>query len=308
MAARSWTILLCSHNGRRHGGIRITLPVLCLCLIVGAALLYFPGRAVISTLYKTRNLHSLAILEQQNLRLRERVRQVDWEIVAVDARFDSLLVENQMFRRIAGLEKLEPEILEVGIGGITMDFDDDLLEFDSRLARRISRQERAVDALLRRSGLVRQSIEESYSRVSEVSRRWSHLPSITPTSGYISSTFGRRMHPLFNQVHYHTGLDFSTPAGEPIYAPADGRVVHSAKSQGLGLAVVIDHDFGIRTIYGHCSRLMVKYGQEVRRGDVIAYVGRSGITTGPHLHYEVHVDGRPANPFPYLLDLFPERL
>ena len=234
--------------------------------------------------------------------------QVDRQIALLDTKFDSILNENQMFRQIAGLTKLEDEVLAVGVGGTMMHFDDDLLEIDSRLARRITYQEQSVDELLRRSGLVKVSLQDALTKVTEVSRRWSHLPMLTPTSGYISSSFGRRMHPLFHQMHYHTGLDFSTPSGEPIFAPANGKVVHSSKSHGLGLRIVLDHDFGIKTVYGHCSKLVVTAGQEVRRGDIIGYVGRSGITTGPHLHYEVHVDGHPTNPFKYLLDLFPERI
>lgn len=308
MTSKSWTILLCSHNGRWRGGIRITVPMLVTLLLASICLLYFPGQAVVTSAIKAVNIHALEKLERENESLRAQVIRNDRQIVLLGTKFDSMLDESQMFRQIAGLPQLEDEVLAVGVGGTMTRFDDDLLEFDSRLARRISDQEQDVDELLRQSGLVKISVQDALARVTEVSRRWSHLPMLTPTSGYISSTFGRRMHPLFRQMHYHTGLDFSTPSGEPIFAPANGKVVHSANSQGLGLSVVLDHDFGIKTVYGHCSKLAVKSGQEVRRGDIIGYVGRSGITTGPHLHYEVHVNGRPANPYKYLLDLFPERL
>ena len=300
--------MICSHAGRRRGEFRLTIPHLLLFAALIVTSIYYPGKIVISSLIKVVNIHELARLEKQNARLRSQVYQVDEKIAVLGTRFDSLLDENQVYRQIAGLEQIEPEILKVGIGGTGIDLADDLMEIDSRLARRINTQGNALDELLRQAGLVDQSIREAYSIVSEVSRRWSHLPSITPTSGYISSSFGRRMHPLFHQMHTHTGLDFSTPIGEPIYAPADGKVTHSGKSQGLGLAIVIDHDFGIQTVYGHCSRVAVKYGQAVHRGEIIGYVGRSGITTGPHLHYEVHVNGRVKNPLPYLLDMFPERL
>ncbi len=308
MTSKSWTILFCSHNGRRRGGIRLTVPMLVTLLLASFCLLYFPGKAVVTSVIKAVNIHALEKLERENESLRAQVVRFDRQIVLLDTKFDSMLDESQMFRQIAGLPQLEDEVLAVGVGGTMTRFDDDLLEFDSRLARRISDQEQDIDELLRQSGLVKISVQDALTRVTEVSRRWSHLPMLTPTSGYISSTFGRRMHPLFRQMHYHTGLDFSTPSGEPIFAPANGKVVHSAKSQGLGLSVVLDHDFGIKTVYGHCSKLAVETGQEVRRGDIIGYVGRSGITTGPHLHYEVHVNGRPANPYKYLLDLFPERL
>ncbi len=308
MTSKSWTILFCSHSGRKQGSIRLTTPLLTALLLAMFSLLYFPGKAVVFSVIKAINIHELEKLEIENEELRAQLGQVDRRIARLDTKFDSILVENQMFRQIAGMSRLEDEVLAVGVGGTMMHFDDDLLEFDCRLARRINHQEQSVDELLRRSGLVKSSLHDALVRVSEVSRRWSHLPMLTPTSGYISSPFGRRMHPLFRQMHYHTGLDFSTPSGEPIYAPANGKVVRSGSSHGLGLSVVLDHEFGIRTVYGHCSRLAVESGQDVRRGDVIGYVGRSGITTGPHLHYEVHVDGHPTNPFKYLLDLFPERL
>ncbi len=286
----------------------MTVPMLIALLLASFCLLYLPGKAVVSSVIKAVNIHALENLEKENESLRAQVGRIDSRITMLDASFGAMLAESQIFRQIAGLPKLEDGVLAVGVGGTMMRFDDDLLEFDSRLARRMNSQEQAVDELLRRAGLVKISFQDALARVTEVSLRWSHLPMLTPTSGYISSTFGYRIHPLFHQRQYHTGLDFSTPTGEPIYAPADGKVVRSSRSSGLGLSVVLDHGFGISTVYGHCSRLVVESGQEVRRGDIIAYVGRSGITTGPHLHYEVHLDGRPTNPFNYLLDLFPERL
>jgi murein DD-endopeptidase MepM/ murein hydrolase activator NlpD len=104
------------------------------------------------------------------------------------------------------------------------------------------------------------------------------------------------VHPIHNQVLPHEGIDVSAPMGTPILAAAKGRVAFAGQRDGYGLVVEIDHGFGYVTLYGHASRALVTRGQQVARGDLIAQVGRSGIATSPHLHYEVRVNDRPVNP------------
>lgn len=133
------------------------------------------------------------------------------------------------------------------------------------------------------------------------SRRLASTPSIWPTRGWVTSGYGWRTSPFTGLRQFHAGLDISTPPGTPIVAPARGRVVSAGKDGALGLTLVIDHGYGIRTTYGHASKLLVKKGQEVERGQKIAAVGNTGRSTGPHLHYVVQVDGRRVNPADYVL-------
>ena len=121
-------------------------------------------------------------------------------------------------------------------------------------------------------------------------------PSIWPAAGYVSSPYGLR----FNGTEFHQGIDIAADMGTPIVATADGVVTAAGWNGGYGNMVDVDHGGGIVTRYGHASALAVTVGQQVRRGEVIAYVGSTGRSTGPHVHYEVRVDGQPVNPAGYL--------
>jgi len=121
-----------------------------------------------------------------------------------------------------------------------------------------------------------------------------------PVSGGISSPFGMREHPRSGEENFHTGLDLSVPTGNPVKATADGIVSFSGRNGGSGNLVVLEHGHGYSTLYAHNSRLAVKIGQKVKRGDIISYSGSTGNSTGPHVHYEIWKEGRPVNPINYL--------
>jgi murein DD-endopeptidase MepM/ murein hydrolase activator NlpD len=128
------------------------------------------------------------------------------------------------------------------------------------------------------------------------------MPSIMPTQGWLTSSFSlMRSHPVLHESRPHEGIDVVAPTGTPILAPGAGVVVSAQRETGYGNTIVINHGHGILTRYAHASRLLAKPGQRVRRGDRIALVGNSGLSTSPHLHYEVHVNGRPVNPLRYVL-------
>ncbi|MFA6435321.1 MAG: M23 family metallopeptidase [Elusimicrobiales bacterium] len=125
-------------------------------------------------------------------------------------------------------------------------------------------------------------------------------PSSWPVVGRITSYFGYRIAPLRIASEYHSGVDIANEPGTPVYATADGVVRYSGWANGYGLSVVLDHGFAYSTLYGHFSELVVKEGAQVRRGQLIGRVGSTGTSTGPHLHYEVWVDGIPRDPVKYL--------
>lgn len=117
-----------------------------------------------------------------------------------------------------------------------------------------------------------------------------------PVQGRLTSSFGERFHPILGYERFHAGVDLGAAAGTPIVAAADGKVVSAGWAGGYGQAVAIAHAGGIETKYGHMSRIAAYAGETVRRGDVIGYVGSTGLSTGPHLHFEVMKNGRPVNP------------
>jgi len=143
-----------------------------------------------------------------------------------------------------------------------------------------------------------------------------HIPAIQPIDNKdlkrTASGWGYRIHPIYKIRKFHFGLDFTAKTGTPIYSTADGRIQYIIKStekasQGYGNLIIVDHGYGYRTLYAHMNKFNVKVGQEVKRGEVIGFVGNTGLSTGPHLHYEVIINGRKVDPIHYLFnDLSPE--
>jgi murein DD-endopeptidase MepM/ murein hydrolase activator NlpD len=133
-------------------------------------------------------------------------------------------------------------------------------------------------------------------------------PMLWPVEGRVTSSFGEREDPINGEGAFHSGIDIATTYGSAVRAPAEGVVVSAGFGSGYGREVVIDHGHGITTIYGHLSGFGVVAGQHVRRGEVIAYVGDSGRSTGPHLHYEVRIHEQPVNPHKYLRETMAEMM
>jgi len=140
-------------------------------------------------------------------------------------------------------------------------------------------------------------------------RDWTQIadaPSLWPIEGRVTSSFGEREDPFNGEGAFHAGIDISAPTGTLVRATGDGLVTQASQENGYGREVVVDHGHGVRTVYGHLSGMVVLAGQHVTRGQVIGYVGQTGRSTGPHLHYEVRINNVPVNPHKYLRSTFAE--
>jgi murein DD-endopeptidase MepM/ murein hydrolase activator NlpD len=142
-------------------------------------------------------------------------------------------------------------------------------------------------------GLTRNSTTADWIRANSAPNLW-------PVEGQITGSFGERIDPFNGEGAFHSGVDISSYVGSPVMAPADGLVTFADFLGGYGRAVIVDHGHGISTRYGHLSSFAVTAGQHIQRGDTIGYVGLSGRSTGPHLHYEVRINDVPVNPYKYL--------
>ena len=153
---------------------------------------------------------------------------------------------------------------------------------------------------------ITESEEQGYAYLSELLQekvdRLLSTPSVPPTRGYISSEFGYRFNPFSGSRTFHAGIDIANRIGTKVYAPADGVVTYIGSMGGFGQVVRIDHGYGLVSKYGHNSKILIKSGIRVKRGDLIAEMGSSGRSTGPHLHYQVEMKGRPVNPRHFILE------
>ncbi|MEI8032037.1 MAG: M23 family metallopeptidase [Chlorobiaceae bacterium] len=131
---------------------------------------------------------------------------------------------------------------------------------------------------------------------------YSSIPNIKPVAGAVSSSFGSRFHPIYKVNLFHAGIDFASSEGSQVMTTGDGIVAFSGYDKGYGQKVIINHGFGYKTVYAHLSKTIVRQGQKVKRGEVIALSGNTGLSTGPHLHYEVHKDNTIVNPTAYFFD------
>lgn len=154
--------------------------------------------------------------------------------------------------------------------------------------------------LMSRIDLQRRYIDSITVRIETLGNTIAHLPTFVPVDGTPSSNFGRRLHPIDGVWKNHTGLDFAAPRGTEIHAAGNGVVITAGTQKGYGNIVEIDHGFGYRTRYAHCSSTIAKAGDTVRRGDLIATVGTTGRATGPHLHFEMVVDDATIDPLEVL--------
>jgi murein DD-endopeptidase MepM/ murein hydrolase activator NlpD len=149
--------------------------------------------------------------------------------------------------------------------------------------------------------------EASFKEISTVMQGkrvvWASTPSIWPVSdGWLTSGFGHRISPFTGRVAMHKGIDIAARPNTEIVAPADGVVIRAGLEGGYGNLIKINHGFGMVTAYGHLAKISVRVGQRVRRGQLIGYVGNTGLSTGPHLHYEVYIKNSPVNPLRYILN------
>lgn len=147
-----------------------------------------------------------------------------------------------------------------------------------------------------------ESLEILLGQLDDKRQRLASMPSIWPSKGWLTSRFGPRVSPFTGRRQKHNGIDIAAANGTPIYAPARGRVTFAGRKGPLGNALVLDHGFGVKTVYGHTREILVATGDTVERGDEIALIGSTGRSTGPHLHYVVEVKGKPRNPLDYIFD------
>ena len=218
--------------------------------------------------------------------------------------------DDNIYRSVLGAEPLDPNVRNAGVGGT--DRYEDIRNKNIIHKDLIINLSEGVDKLRRKVYLESKSQDEVVELARDKEKMFAAIPAIQPVSNKelisLASGFGYRIHPVYKVKKMHYGIDFAANIGTPIYATADGTVAKVEFSfSGYGNMVEINHGFGYKTRYAHMHGFAVKYGQKVKRGEVIGYVGSTGLSTAPHLHYEVYINNIAKNPVYYFFnDLNPE--
>jgi len=251
----------------------------------------------------------------KEMHLKREIERMKFEYELLDEKLTSLEKimkglqdrDDNIYRVIFEAEPIPGSVREAGIGGSNKYKELELYDNGELVASTYRR----LDKLSRQLYIQSKSYDDIHKMIKNKEEMLAAIPAIQPIANKdlqrIASGFGYRIHPIYKTVRLHTGMDFTAPIGTEIYCTGDGTVIDMDHGSGYGHNVVVDHGFGYRTIYAHMKEIKVRKGQKVKRGDVLGSVGNSGLSTAPHLHYEVVKNGMKVNPINYFYhDLTPE--
>lgn len=271
--------------------------------IVFASITIFLAFKFLQSPMQKKQNRELEVVKLQYELLKKKMDQVQLVLNELQDRDDNI------YRVIFEAEPIPSSIRQAGFGG--SDRYSNLEGYDnSELMKETTER---LDKITKQLYIQSKSFDEVVKMAKNKKQMLASLPAIMPLNNkdlkHLPSGYGWRTHPIYKTQEFHPGMDFTAEQGTPIYATGDGTVERAdANAQGYGNHVVINHGYGYQTLYGHMSRMAVKPGQKIKRGDLIGYVGSTGMSTGPHVHYEVIKNGEKVNPINfYYNDLSPEQ-
>jgi hypothetical protein len=304
---RRWTVLLVPHGGRGSRSVEVSGRALAWIAGVGGTAAIGMMILAITTVTKSIDLTRLDRLQQANTLLGQELEIARDQLTKFQDTLATLANRDRDIRLLAGLQPLDSDVQLAGIGGPIGEWPErEQLMAEGKEGKEALDLRLDLDGLIRRASLLAGSYSEAAESLNAHIDRLKNTPSIMPTQGFLSSRFARaRIHPIYHEARPHPGIDISAPMGTPIMATAAGVVIDVGTATGYGKIVMIDHGYGLVTRYAHLSKALVREGQRVTRGQEIALVGNTGITTAPHLHYEVIVNGHQQDPLKFV---FPETI
>jgi murein DD-endopeptidase MepM/ murein hydrolase activator NlpD len=288
-------IIIISGKKNKTFNYRVSLGLFALAagVVLGIVFIFIYNLAHFTTREIDRS--RMVQLREENRVIGRELTRIEKEITELGDQIDSLEVYDQRLRTYASLEPIAKN-LNPGVGG-----PDPTRDSAAILTNDLNQLDKTLDDLVNRALIQSSSFKDLIGQLDAKAYLRSRTPSIIPVQGWFMSGFGYRLDPFTGLIKMHEGIDIAAPIGTPIVAPADGTVISAGEKPGFGITVEIDHGYGLVTFYAHLQRYKVESGMNVRRGDIIGYIGTTGKTTGPHLHYEVRLATTPVNPINYIL-------
>lgn len=249
-------------------------------------------------------LLSQTIQQQQNeiKHQRTQIQNFARKLETLKKQVDVLSKFENKVRLIADIHQTSDSSGLIGIGGIpknSLDTDLPLEKKHNNLMREMHQQINQTTLAAKKQ---EHDFDELIKQLEQKRNGLASTPSIKPVDGWITSKFGNRISPFTGQKDFHSGIDISNRSGTEVVATADGRISYAGRKMYIGNVVVIDHGNGLNSRYGHLKKILVKQGRKIKRGEVIALLGNTGQSTGPHVHYEIQLNGTPVNPSKYILN------
>ncbi len=296
---RIFTIIVVPHSEDSVFSFRLSLfffQILCLFLIGSVVL----SLIICKNYYNAeKKLIELNEIKLENCRLRDSMDLFAQETEDLKLQLAQMSILSSEIKALAEISSLDQELK-----GSSLFFEEQELTHNIIAGRGGNP---VLDRVHINISMLQQSIPQKKEQLfqikndlQEYQRELACTPSIWPTRGKISSPFGLRNSPFTGKKEFHYGLDIAAPSGTPIYAAADGKIIEAKYRRGTGNVIIIDHGYSFKTLYAHLSRFGITQGEIVQKGQVIGYIGSTGLSTGPHLHYEVHVKGVAVNPVDFL--------
>jgi murein DD-endopeptidase MepM/ murein hydrolase activator NlpD len=297
------TIIFVSKDKSRIKEFKISRNKSIIYTVLFLTVLIVGGNYSLDWLLEFRYDSKVEFLEKNNEFLKNQLVEMTDKISGINEQLATIESKDDEIRMMLGVKELGDDVRDVGIGGTNFEykFADQIVNPD--VADDLNEQMVKIDKLEREVKLELQSFGDLINTYKAKEDSIKHMPALHPVlDGRITSNFGMRLHPIFKRYRKHPGIDFAAKPGQPIYAAADGVIKLAKYNGGYGNCVFIDHLYGFESRYGHMQKILVRRGQKVKRGDKIGLVGKTGIATAPHLHFEVHYKGKEVDPRHYFFD------
>jgi len=296
MPEKHVSLIIIPHNkakSRRIGLSRRTVKI-----AAGLAAFLFLALTVFLIDYFTMNVTRQKYRElwKENSEQKQALSQYRQTIDSLQAKIQDFETYAKKLNVMAGLKSQDLMEGEPGIGGSSG--EGEILSYDPSQTLDLG----TLQDIRGKAELVEKNLDTLTHFFENQTLKLAATPTIYPAKGYMSSPYGWRIDPFTGKKTFHHGIDIATNHGNPVYATADGVVIQARSDKIGGKTIKIQHNFGFTTVYCHLSKFLVKVGQKVKRGDTIGLIGKTGKAVGPHVHYEVHLNGKEQNPYYYLLE------